>query len=167
MCMDVRFPDLKSVTRVGLKVGIGLWAGWSGARLVAQTVGGGIRIPELNEQGIRTSMLTGARARMFPGKPVQIEGLVIEFFEADGETVRMRLESPGCEYDDRRGKAVSDEQVHITGEGFDIRGKGYEYVARDSRMEIQSEVKVRLRNLTARAKASTDPLPSPEKPATP
>jgi hypothetical protein len=145
--------------------------GWGGLVLLAplclsaQTQGAGIRVPERDEKGVMTSLLTGEKARLFPGKPVMIEGLVIRFFEADGETVRMKMESPSCEYDDRRGRAISEDSVRISGNGFDIRGKGYVYTARDQRMEINSQVKVTLTQLhrpnsiLPRSNSSPDPTP--------
>lgn len=108
---------------------------------------GRFRVPEVNEDGVLTSMLTGASARMVPGQPLEIEKLAIYFFEEDGETVRMRVSSPTCLYDDRRGIATSEDEVRIEGNQFTIDGRRFIYQANEERMEIFEDVVVVLRNV--------------------
>ncbi len=112
------------------------------------SVSTGFKIPELDENGVMKSMMTGQKARMSPGKPLEIEGLMIEFYEKDGKTVAMRITSPFCTYDARSGMARSEESVRILGKNFQIRGKGFDYETQAERMELHSNVKVILRNLS-------------------
>lgn len=148
-------------------LGIGLICG-SFSMLGAQDAprAGRFRVPEVNEDGVLTSMLTGESARMVPGRPLEIEKLAIYFYEADGETVRMRVSSPTCLYDDRRGIATSEDEVRIEGTQFTIDGKRFAYHANDERMEIFEDVVVILRNVGGAgyvrpAPAATD-APDPE-----
>ncbi len=105
------------------------------------------RVPEIDENGVMTSMLTGQSARMVVGKPLEIQELAIFFYAEDGETVRMKITSPTCLYDDRRGIATSEDEVTIEGDQFTIEGKRFEYRANDQRLEIFEDVHVTLRNI--------------------
>ncbi|MCC5847238.1 MAG: LPS export ABC transporter periplasmic protein LptC [Verrucomicrobia bacterium] len=105
------------------------------------------RVPEIDENGVMTSMLTGQSARMVVGKPLEIQELAILFYAEDGETVRMKITSPTCLYDDRRGIATSEDEVKIEGDQFTIEGKRFEYRANAQRLEIFEDVTVELRNV--------------------
>lgn len=112
-----------------------------------EEVAGGVRVPEINDQGVMTSLLTGREVRFRPRQPMEITGLEIFFFEPDGETVRMRATSPGCFYDASQGMAFSDKAIRIEGQGFKITGTRYEYVAANQKMEIFEDVTVILKNI--------------------
>jgi len=107
---------------------------------------GGVRVPQINDQGVLTSLLTGEQVRITPGKPLDITKLTIRFFAEDGETERMKITAPTCLYDASRGRANSDDTVRVEAEQFTIDGKGFEYRVAAQRMEIFSEVKVVLRH---------------------
>lgn len=116
------------------------------------------RVPELDEQGNLKSMMIGKEARISPGKPMEITGLTVEFYEENKE-VNMRIESPKCTYNDRTGLATSDDEVHIEGQGFTIDGKGFEYMIKEERLHILSNTKVVLRNISSQEQpepATTD-----------
>lgn len=106
---------------------------------------GGVRIPQINEEGVLTSLLTGRQVRINPGRPFDITDLTIYFFEEDGETVRMRITSPVCTYDANRGRAQSENAVRVEGDQFTVDGIGFEYRVAAQRMEIFSDVKVVIR----------------------
>lgn len=138
----------------------GLWFGmilWGMGVAFAQTDAGRFRVPDVDENGVLVSMLTGESARMFPDKPMEIGGLVVEFYEADGKTVKIRIVSPFCHYDTRANVAVSDAPIKIDGSGFEVQGEGYRFEAGSSRMEIHSKVKVIFRNIEFKGpKAKSD-----------
>lgn len=119
----------------------------SGVRAGESAAAGGVRVPQINDQGVRTSMLTGRQVRMHPGRPMEITDLMVYFFEEDGETVRMRIQSPFCIFDSARGRATSEEAIRVEAERFTIDGRGFEYRVAAQRIEIFSDVKVVLRNL--------------------
>ena len=131
-----------AVCLIGL---IGL-PGWSGESEPGE-VAGGVRVPEINDQGVMTSLLTGREVRFRPRKPMEIKGVEIFFFEPDGVSVRMKADSPGCFYDSVNGKAFSDEPIRIEGDGIVITGIRYEYIASEQTMEIFESVKVVLKNM--------------------
>lgn len=107
---------------------------------------GGVRVPQINDEGVLTSLLTGEQVRITPGKPLDITRLTIRFFAEDGETENMKITAPTCLYDAARGRAKSDDTVRVEAEQFTIDGKGFEYRVAAQRMEIFSEVKVVLRH---------------------
>lgn len=126
----------------------------------AQTDAGRFKVPDVDENGVLVSMMTGESARMFHDKPMEIEGLVVEFYEADGSTVKVRIVSPLCNYDTRRNVATSDAKVDINGNGFHIQGEGYTFEPALSRMEIRSKVKVQFNNVNFKSpKSNTEPRP--------
>ncbi len=125
-------------------------------------VAGGVRVPEINDKGVMTSLLTGREVRFRPRKPMEITGLEIFHYEADGVTVQMRAVSPGCFYDSIKGKAYSDEAIRIEGNGFVITGVRYEYVASEQSMEIFEDVKVVLKNANLGSLTSSTSPESPE-----
>ncbi|MEX2606673.1 MAG: LPS export ABC transporter periplasmic protein LptC [Kiritimatiellia bacterium] len=130
------------------------------AGLVAtgQTDVGGFRVPEVNGQGVLTSLMIGESARMYPDKPMDITNLTVRFFEEDGQTVNVEITSPGCAYDTRRNVATSDQSVLIVGNTFTIEGVGYVYESNKSQMKLMSDVKVTFSNLNFKP----DPVSKPE-----
>lgn len=129
----------------------------AGALSVAQTDVGGFRVPDVNDQGVLTSLLIGESARVYPGKPTDITRLTVKFFAEDGKTVKMKITSPACAYDSRSNVATSDESVLIEGDTFTIVGVGYVYDSGKSQMELMSDVKVTLSNLNFKP----DPVSNP------
>jgi hypothetical protein len=110
-------------------------------------VAGGVRVPEINDEGVMTSLLTGREVRFRPRKPMEITGLEIFFFEPDGKTVRMNAVSPASSYDSIQGKVFSDEEIKISGDRFVITGTGYRYVAATQSLEIFEDVRVVFKNM--------------------
>ena len=143
----------------------GLWLGLMVSAMgsvYAQTDAGGFRVPNVDKNGVLVSMLTGENARMFPGKPMEISGLVVEFYEADGKTLKIRIVSPFCNYDTRANTATSDAVIDIYWDGFHIRGEGYTFESASSKMEIHSKVKVIFKNIQFKApRAQSEPKPDP------
>lgn len=130
----------------------------AGVVAMGQTDVGGFRLPEVNDQGVLTSLMIGESARMYPDKPMEITNLTIRFFEEDGKTVKVEITSPDCAYDSRRSVATSDKSVLIVGHTFTIEGVGYVYDSNESQMELMSDVKVTFSNLNFKP----DPVSNPE-----
>ena len=121
-------------------------------------VGGKFKVPELDEQGNLKSMLMGEEFRMVPGQPAEITGLTVEFYDTN-EEIRMKITSPFCTYDDRKGVATSDKEVHIEGQSFTVDGTGFDYHAREERLNIHKDAKVVLKDLSASSNPSTSETP--------
>ena len=134
--------------------------------LYAQTDIGNFRVPDVNDDGVLVSLLSGEKARMYPNKPTWIEGMVIEFYLPDGETVQFRLTSPGCYYDARNNLATSKEDVLIEGNDFTVEGTGYRFDNNTSRMEILNDVRVVFRNVNLSSTQDEDPAAETSEPAT-
>jgi hypothetical protein len=134
----------------------------AGALAFGQTDVGGFRVPDVNDQGVLTSLLIGESARVYPDKPTDITNLTVKFFAEDGKTVKMEITSPGCAYDSRGNVATSEASVLIEGDTFTIVGVGYVYDSGKSQMELMSDVKVTLSNLNFKP----DPVSTPDKETT-
>jgi hypothetical protein len=123
------------------------------------------KVPEIDEEGRLKSMFRGDKARIVPGKPMEVEGLTIDFFEPDGKTVKLNIVSPGCFYDSQKGVAVSELPIQIRGEGFRIRGVGYRYERDRERLEIHNKVRVRFRHKAPdKTPGTREPAPSEPEP---
>ncbi len=131
----------------------------------AQDVIQNFKVPDIDDEGRLKSMLMGEKAKIIPGKPMPVEGLKIQFFEPDGETVKLNIVSPGCVYDTRDGVAVSEQPIRIFGNGFLVSGVGYRYEKDQERLEIHSKVRVRFRRKATRPDSQSEQtaeVPSPE-----
>lgn len=117
------------------------------ARLGAQTDVGKFKVPDIDKNGVMVSLMTGESARMYPDKPMEITNLAMEFYEEDGETVKLKITSPFCNYDSKTNSATSKNIVKIEAPKFTITGEGYVFEATYSRLEIEKNVKVVLKNL--------------------
>jgi hypothetical protein len=104
------------------------------------------KVPDMDDQGKLTSMLRGEKARIVPGRPMEVEGLHITFYEDDGKTESVNVKSPSCVYDTRKGVATSDDKINIVGKTFTVDGKGFEYQKGRERITIYNNVKVKLWN---------------------
>lgn len=132
-----------------------------------QTVANSFKVPEIDENGVMKSLFTGEKAIMYPDKPTEVLGLTIEFFEEDGKTVEVKVTSPKCFYDNVEGVATSEETVRISGEDFDVEGKGYRFVKDEQRMQIFSDAKVTFRNVKLKPKTPSGDAPELKDPETP
>jgi hypothetical protein len=149
------------ISRTGFRlVCVGLYLSLPAVAQVSRA----FKVPELDAQGNLKSMLMGDQARMAPGKPVEIKGLNIEFYDTD-KTVRMRVTSPECVFNDRTGLATSTRDVKIEGDAYTITGTGFEYQTKEEIMAIHANARVELRNLGPSPVPS--PLPSPAAPENP
>jgi hypothetical protein len=124
---------------------------------LAQTDVGRFKVPDIDENGLLKSLMTGESAKMYLGKPMEIQKLVIEFYKEDGITVNIRVTSPFCTYDTGTNIATSDNKINIDGDGFHIEGVGYVFESSSSQMEIRSNVKVIFKNMNIKP-----PRPNPE-----
>jgi hypothetical protein len=105
------------------------------------------------------SVMTGERAKIRPGKPMEVEGLKILFFEDDGKTVELTVTSPACRYDARGREAESEHPVDIRGETFHVEGVGYTYRMEEEKIEIRDKVRVRFWNMDRKPVRKTDEEP--------
>jgi hypothetical protein len=126
-----------------------MWRGWlvmgvAGVLpLSGQDDAVNFKVPRINDKGVMESVMTGERAKIRPGRPMEVEGLRIQFFQDDGETVKLTVTSPGCSYDARSREAESDQAVEIRGDTFRVEGVGYTYRMEKEQMEIRDKVRVR------------------------
>ncbi len=153
--LQIRF--LSRFVHCGIR---GLFTGvllFGAVRLGAQTDIGKFKVPDIDENGVMVSLMTGESAKMYPTKPMEITNLTMDFFEEDGKTVKLKITSPFCNYDSKTNSATSENKVKIEGPQYTITGEGYVFEASYSRLEIQKDVKVVLKNLNLKtAKSGKD-----------
>lgn len=114
---------------------------------VAQQKVKNFRVKDYTDDGKLKSELLGKEAVFFPGRPANITGLQIRFFDKD-EKVNMTITSPQCLYrQEKPAKATSDKEVKIVGEQFIVEGKGFVYEHEGQRLEIHAKAKVTLKGL--------------------
>lgn len=104
------------------------------------------KVPELDDQGNKKSLLVGKEARLKGRDPARITGLTIYIYGRDGEE-SVKVTSPACTYDQKTRKARSREPVRIQGRSFVVEGVGFEYLPSVERMRIHSNAKVTLENM--------------------
>jgi LPS export ABC transporter protein LptC len=142
---------------------VSFFGGASGVRAQDDIVN--FKVPQVNAQGVIESVMMGERARMQPGKPMDIQELTILFYNDDGKTVSMTVRSPGCRYDAKTREAISEEAVDIQGDGFRVQGVGYTYRMEKEQMEIYNKVRVRLKRSastpTLHPSRETSEIPDP------
>lgn len=148
---------------------VGMLAISLSTRVSAQTDVSNFRVPDVNDEGVLVSLLTGDKARMYPSKPMWIQNMVIEYYLEDGKTVQMRLTSPECYYNTRTNEASSKEDVFIEGNDFTVEGTGYRFDSNTNRMEILNDVRVVFKNVNLSAtpedeEPATESEPAPQNP---
>lgn len=141
-------PGLRCIWKSwALGVFVGLIA--TGSFAQREMVLEGFEVPELNQEtGKLKSKLIGTKARMLPGQPTKIDGLIIQFYDRGGKEA-MVITSPACTYDTDSRKARSRESIHIEGRGFTVDGKGFDYAVADERLQIHSAARVVLKRRSA------------------
>lgn len=122
----------------------------------AQNEAYGFKVPDIDEDGVLKSMFVGEKARMFPGKPMEIMGLTVEFYAEDGKTVELKITSPHCFYHSDKGIATSEDRVAMVGDGITVTGKGYKFLKNERRMEIHNQVKMVLRDVNLKPENAPD-----------
>lgn len=112
------------------------WAQQGGRQL------GNFRVPEYDEKGVKKSTLTGESAVVRPDGNVDIGNLRIEFYEADGKTVRMAVTAPACSYNQSDRIAKSPTSVRIEGEKMVVTGEDFAWDGQKEIFKIFKDAKV-------------------------
>ena len=111
----------------------------------------GFKVPEFDEEGNKTSELTGDLAKMDPrGGDIQIKNLRMEFYK-DNE-VETVITSPKCTYNQEKGLAYSRSTVNMAREKMVVTGKGFAYSRSNELFKIFSEAKVVIHNVQEHTK---------------
>lgn len=110
-------------------------------------------VPERNGKGQLIWQLMGDHAKIRPDQKMEITHLVVRTFS--GTNVTWTLISPDCVLDRATREAVSDSDVRIENEKIEITGRGFHWLANETRFIIRDRVRVIIRGgLTNKNKAS-------------
>lgn len=125
---------------------LGLAISWGvGTTTQAQFSGGqtiqGFEVPEFDDQNRMTSRLVGELATILPDGMIDINGMLIEFFD-EQRAVEMRVNAEHCLYDREGGNAESESSIRIAREGMVITGRGFKWATKSGQFTIDEEAKV-------------------------
>ena len=103
---------------------------------------GGFRLPDYDANGVKKSELIGKSAILKQGGKVDIQDFKIDFYEADGETVKMTVTAPQCTYVRHGRIAKSPSSVRIEGGNMVVTGKDFAWDGKRELFKIFSNSKV-------------------------
>jgi lipopolysaccharide transport protein LptA len=103
------------------------------------------RSPQYDEQGKMTSQLFGDMATMEEDGTVRIDGVRVEFYQAD--EIFLTASSPYCFYDRETKLIESDAPVRAEMEGFLLTGKGFELAADAQTVHVKDESRVEINDV--------------------
>jgi hypothetical protein len=109
---------------------------------VENTRPGGARnvaVPGFGEDGLRIWEMRASQAIPLADGIVDAKDLVLTTFS--GPKVETVLKSPNARFRTEDGNATSDSLIHVSGPGYEISGKGWEWDANRSRIQIKANVK--------------------------
>lgn len=126
-------------------------SGLMGILLLAAAAAGqmvkGFRYPDYDEKGQLRFEITGEEATVQPSGLIKIKSLKMTFYEQG--KVMMRVSTPECLFDRVKRSAVSTSDVCVARQEIELTGSGFMWDAQDGRMNIVSNARVVLRNVSA------------------
>ena len=127
---------LCKATLLFFAIGAVAWANVENARQ------GGARyvaVPGFGEDGLRIWEMRASRALPLADGIVDANDFLLTTFS--GPKVETVLKSPNARFRTEDGNATSDSLIHVSGPGYEIFGKGWEWDANRSRIQIKANVK--------------------------
>jgi len=121
-----------------LFVAIGVVA-WANVENAPPGVARNVAVPGFGEDGIRIWEMRAPQAIPLVDGIVDAKDFVLTTFS--GPKVETILKSPNARFHTEEGNATSDSRIQVTGPGYEISGKGWEWDANRSRIQIKANVK--------------------------
>ena len=109
----------------------------------------GFRYPDYDEKGQLKFEIMGDEAQIQPDGLIQIKNLKMTFYEQG--KVMMQVSTPQCLFDRVKRSAVSSSDVCVARKEIELTGRGFAWNAQDGRMQILSNTRVVLRNLSTKS----------------
>ena len=98
-----------------------------------------VAIPGFGEDGLRIWEMRASQALPLADGIVDANDLLLTTFS--GPRVETFLKSANARFRTEEGNATSDSLIHVSGPGYEIFGKGWEWDANRSRIQIKANVK--------------------------
>ena len=98
-----------------------------------------VAVPGFGEDGIRIWEMRASQAIPLAHGVVDAKDLLLTTFS--GPKVETILKSPNARFRTEDGNATSDSRIQVTGPGYEISGKGWEWDANRSRIQIKANAK--------------------------
>jgi hypothetical protein len=118
-----------------------------------QTVGD-FRMPQYDKEGRKTSEIFGDYATVRSDGTFEIRGLRLDYYQ--DEEVDIRVTSPSCIFDEKRGTAKSDDAVRISRENMVVTGEGFRWDRETEVFEIFRKTRVVLKGLGHQVKGGNE-----------
>jgi hypothetical protein len=97
-------------------------------------------IPERNQDGLPIWILQGKRARLRPDGKKEIDGLIVNTYH--NTEVDWTFSTSNCILNQPAHEAVGEQDVHMYNKQIDIKGKGFHWLANESRFIVRSKAQV-------------------------
>lgn len=121
--------------------------------ILAGTVAGqalkGFRYPDYDEKGQLRFEITGDEAEVQPDGLINIRNLKMTFYEQG--KVMMQVSTPQCLFDRVKRTAVSTAEVNMVRSEIELSGRGFAWDAQGGSMNIYTNARVVLRNLSEKS----------------
>ena len=127
---------LCQATLLFVAIGAVAWANVENAR---QGGARNVAVPGFGEDGLRIWEMRASRALPLADGIVDANDFLLTTFS--GPKVETVLKSPNARFRTEDGNATSDSLIHVSGPGYEIFGKGWEWDANRSRIQIKANVK--------------------------
>ena len=98
-----------------------------------------VAVPGFGEDGLRIWEMRASQAIPLAHGVVDAKDLLLTTFS--GPKVETILKSPNARFRTEDGNATSDSRIQVTGPGYEISGKGWEWDANRSRIQIKANAK--------------------------
>ena len=98
-----------------------------------------VAIPGFGEDGLRIWEMRSFQAIPLAHGVVDAKDLLLTTFS--GPKVETILKSPKARFHTEDGNATSDSRIQVTGPGYEISGKGWEWNSNRNRIQIKANVK--------------------------
>lgn len=126
---------------------------------VAQSISNTIEFDDFvmrgrDEQGRESWELHGEHATM-QGTIVQIEGLDLQLFTANGSSVT-RVLSPHCTFNKTTRTGQSPAHLRVVNDNMTLEGMGYDLLADQQKLKVRSEVTMWIRHVRASVEDEAD-----------
>lgn len=114
-------------------------AAWANPEYARSGGARNVAVPGFGEDGLRIWEMRASQALPLADGIVNANDFLLTTFS--GPKVETVLKSPHARFRTEDGNATSDSRIQVSGPGYEISGKGWEWDANRSRIQIKANVK--------------------------
>lgn len=98
--------------------------------------------PQYDTNGVKTAMLTGKKAIVYPDRTTEISEVGLDVFRKGSTNADLKVTSPKCFYNPLNNIAISEDSIRMARDNMVITGSNYIINAKEDRMQINHDVKI-------------------------